>query len=48
MKYKILNFQYQDVKVCDTLDEAKRYIASLKETYDEKFYVVELNIVYSL
>lgn len=46
--YQILNFQYQDVKMCDTLDEAKSYIESLKEIYDGPYYVIELSIVYSL
>jgi len=46
--YQILNDQYQNVKMCETLDEAKRYINSLKEIYSEKFYVVEISVVYSL
>jgi len=48
MLYQILNDQYQNVKVFDTLDEAKRYINSLKEIYTEKFYIVELKVLYSL
>jgi hypothetical protein len=48
--YKIINDQYQDVKVFKTLDEAKRYINVLKEgAYSsETFYVVELKVVYFL
>lgn len=34
--------------MCETLDEAKRYILSLKETFAEKFYVIELSVVHSL
>ncbi len=46
--YQILNFQYQHVISFETSDEAKRYLHTLKEAYAEKFYIVELNIVYSL
>lgn len=46
--YHIFNDQHQPVKMCETLDEAKRYISSLKEIYSEKFYVIELLVVYSL
>lgn len=46
--YQIFNDQHQPVKVCETLDDAERYINSIKETYPEKFYVVELSVVYSL
>ena len=48
-RYQIMNFQHQPVKVCETLDDAQRYIRSLQETYnDEGFYLVELNVVFSI
>lgn len=47
--YKILNSDYQPIpmKVCDTQDEAKRYILTLLETYNGPFYIQEINIVYT-
>lgn len=44
--YQIFNYQHDPIKVFDTLDEAKRYIAALKETYNETFYVIELTVAY--
>jgi hypothetical protein len=48
--YQILNYQFQIAQTFDNLDAAKAYIAMLNEneTYKlEKFYIVELQVVYS-
>lgn len=48
-RYQIMNWQNQPVKVCITLDEAEQHAHSLRKQYpDEGFYVVELNIVFSI
>ena len=46
--YKIFNNEWQPTPEAPfkTLDEAKRYIASLKEIYNETFYVVEWKVVF--
>lgn len=44
--YQILNFQFDSVKFFSDLDEAKRYVDVLQETYGEDFYIVELPIVH--
>lgn len=46
--YQIINFQFQPVRVTETLGAAQAYIAELQKTYaDEAFYVVEMPIVYA-
>lgn len=47
--YKILNSDYEPVpkKPCDNIEEAKRYILALLETYNGPFYIQEINIVYT-
>jgi hypothetical protein len=45
--YLVNNSQHQPVQTFGSVDEAKRHIAALRETYDENFYVVELTVVFS-
>lgn len=46
--YQILNFQFQHVITFDNLDEAKKHLLNLKESFSDKFYILELNVVCSL
>jgi hypothetical protein len=44
--YQIINDQFEPEITFLSLDDAKRYIATLQETYDSGYYVVELPVVY--
>lgn len=47
--YQVMNFQHQPVKVFKSEAEAANHINGLRLEYpDEGFYVIELNVTYSV
>jgi len=46
--YQIINSQFQYVIAFDNFDEAKKHLLNLKEAFSDKFYIVELSVVFSL
>ena len=47
--YQVINFQHQPVKTFVEQTAAEKHIDELRKVYpDEGFYVIELNVVYSI